>query len=61
MQGKQVNELSGGWRMRLAIARAMLEKADILYASSSWGVGNVVISNALLRSAGYWTSLRISM
>jgi ABC-type branched-subunit amino acid transport system ATPase component len=27
---KQVTELSGGWRMRLAIARAMLQKADLL-------------------------------
>ena len=30
LMGKTVAELSGGWRMRLAIARAMLQKADLL-------------------------------
>ncbi|KAK3244875.1 hypothetical protein CYMTET_45535 [Cymbomonas tetramitiformis] len=30
MQAGPVTELSGGWRMKLAIARAMLQKADIL-------------------------------
>ena len=30
VMAKQVTELSGGWRMRLAIARAMLQKADLL-------------------------------
>lgn len=33
MQEKTVSELSGGWRMRLAIARAMLQKTDILYVA----------------------------
>ena len=30
LMAKTVTELSGGWRMRLAIARAMLQKADLL-------------------------------
>ena len=30
MMGKRVNELSGGWRMRLAIASAMTQQADLL-------------------------------
>jgi elongation factor 3 len=30
MQSKSVKELSGGWRMRLAIAQALLSDADIL-------------------------------
>ena len=30
MMGKRVNELSGGWRMRLAIAAAMTQQADLL-------------------------------
>eukprot|EP00992_Anisonema_acinus_P001619 TRINITY_DN10509_c0_g1_i7.p1 TRINITY_DN10509_c0_g1~~TRINITY_DN10509_c0_g1_i7.p1 ORF type:complete len:953 (+),score=249.63 TRINITY_DN10509_c0_g1_i7:298-3156(+) len=30
MQGSPVGTLSGGWRMKLALARAMLKKADIL-------------------------------
>ena len=30
LMSKTVTELSGGWRMRLAIARAMLQKADLL-------------------------------
>jgi ABC-type multidrug transport system fused ATPase/permease subunit len=43
MQGKQVNELSGGWRMRLAIARAMLEKADILYVAQRGSVARMTV------------------
>ena len=30
MMGKRVNELSGGWRMRLAIAAAMTQQVDML-------------------------------
>merc|ERR1719409_198481 len=30
MQDKPVSDLSGGWRMRLLLAAAMLKKADIL-------------------------------
>jgi elongation factor 3 len=30
MQNDAVTTLSGGWRMKLALARAMLQKADVL-------------------------------
>ena len=30
MQKKAISELSGGWRMRLAIARAMMQEVDLL-------------------------------
>lgn len=29
-QGKLITEISGGWKMKLSLARAMLLKADIL-------------------------------
>lgn len=30
VQAKLITEISGGWKMKLALARAMLLKADIL-------------------------------
>ena len=54
IEEKMVSELSGGWRMRLAIARAMLQKADLLLLDEPT---NHLDVNAVEWLAGHLTSL----
>jgi ATPase subunit of ABC transporter with duplicated ATPase domains len=63
LMAKTVAELSGGWRMRLAIARAMLQKADLLLLdepTNHLDVGAVEWLAAHLNSLKHTTVLVVS-
>ncbi|OQR89130.1 elongation factor 3 [Achlya hypogyna] len=63
MQAQAVGSLSGGWKMKLELARAMLQKADILLLdepTNHLDVANVAWLENYLTSMGTITSLIVS-
>ncbi|RKF55271.1 prion formation protein 1 [Golovinomyces cichoracearum] len=62
-QSEKVGSLSGGWKMKLALARAMLMKADVLLLdepTNHLDVANVKWLQEYLKSHGEITSLIVS-
>lgn len=62
-QSEMVGSLSGGWKMKLALARAMLMKADVLLLdepTNHLDVANVKWLQEYLKSHGEITSLIVS-
>ncbi|KAI9722553.1 MAG: hypothetical protein M1828_004548 [Chrysothrix sp. TS-e1954] len=62
-QSQQVGSLSGGWKMKLALARAMLMRADVLLLdepTNHLDVGNVKWLQEYLKSHTEITSLIVS-
>lgn len=62
-QGKKVGSLSGGWKMKLALARAMLMRADVFLLdepTNHLDVGNVKWLQDYLKSHTDITSLIVS-
>ena len=62
-QQQQVGSLSGGWKMKLALARAMLMKADVLLLdepTNHLDVGNVKWLQEYLKTHSEITSLIVS-
>ncbi|CAK4376171.1 unnamed protein product, partial [Aphanomyces euteiches] len=63
MQAQAVGSLSGGWKMKLELARAMLMKADILLLdepTNHLDVANVAWLENYLNNAGDVTSIVVS-
>ncbi|KAM3470767.1 hypothetical protein MY5147_006222 [Beauveria neobassiana] len=62
-QGQKVGSLSGGWKMKLALARAMLQKADVLLLdepTNHLDVTNIAWLENYLKSHPDITSLIVS-
>jgi elongation factor 3 len=62
-QAQQVGSLSGGWKMKLALARAMLQKADVLLLdepTNHLDVANIAWLENYLKSHPDITSLIVS-
>ena len=62
-QGQKVGSLSGGWKMKLALARAMLKKADVLLLdepTNHMDVANVKWLETYLKTHTDITSLIVS-
>jgi ABC-type proline/glycine betaine transport system ATPase subunit len=57
-QAAAVSELSGGWRMKLAIARSMLWDAGTI--SHPYSFGWSAIDPLLPQTCFFWTSRRIT-
>ncbi|KAI1245881.1 hypothetical protein MGN70_012775 [Eutypa lata] len=62
-QSQQVGSLSGGWKMKLALARAMLQKADVLLLdepTNHLDVANIAWLESYLKSHTDITSMIVS-
>ncbi|PHH92995.1 hypothetical protein CDD83_2484 [Cordyceps sp. RAO-2017] len=62
-QAQRVGSLSGGWKMKLALARAMLQRADVLLLdepTNHLDVANIAWLETYLKSHGEITSLIVS-